>query len=77
MKFQHDRGQDKLYKQWVEHGALAPDASPLDEDTKKEVIRHISAGRERKGPGLLLYTIFGLAVVVLATGLLLLLARSC
>jgi len=86
MKPEHKKDEEKLYKQWVKHGDLPPEAvppkeSPVKESSEevpvyREVVREI--GRERGERGFpILYIVLGIAIFVVGIGLGLLLAQSC
>ena len=69
MKFGRKRVEDKLYKQWVRHGVLPPEAIP-----QKESPGGVPVRREKTKQGIhVLYILLGLGAVIVCVGLVLLL----
>ena len=67
------KGGDKLYKQWVKHGDLAPESMP-----QKESPQEVPMGGERTGQrSRRLYILLGVAIAALCAGLVLIFTQSC
>ena len=86
MKPERKKGEEKLYRQWVKHGDLLPEAIPPKESPSKESREEVplskarirDVGRERVERGFpILYMVLGVAIFVLGIGLGLLLSQSC
>ena len=73
MKPSRRKREDKLYKQWVKHGDLPPEAIP-----QKESSGALRIGREKTKQGRrVLYILLGLGIFTLCIGLVLLVMQSC
>ncbi len=72
IKYLRTRRKRRLYRQWVEASDLPPDTIPdeLAEDTVIETTL-------RQSKRVLLYALLGAAVLILLSGLILLVLRSC
>ena len=83
MKFIRRTREEKLYKQWVKHGDLSPEAipqkeSPSDVPVGREEKSREEKGREENGQSLrMLYIMLGVSILVFCIGLVLLLAQLC
>jgi len=72
MKLGRKRGEGKLYKQWVKHSDLPPEAIP-----QKKSHGEVPAVREKTRQGFrLLYILLGLGIIVLCVGLVFILIQS-
>jgi hypothetical protein len=73
MKYLRRRREEKLYKQWSEHSNLPYDAIP-----QRETSQDKSVSGEKRGMNVrVLYIMFGVALIVLVIGVILLAVQSC
>ncbi len=73
LRFFQRRKQKKLYQQWVERASLSPDAIP-QEEVVEELIPQVDKPQSRLN---LLNILFGISLLILCTGLVLLVVYSC
>jgi len=78
MKPSRKKGEDKLYRQWVNHGDLSPEDIPQQEGPPEVVPVNKGKDRRKNEPSLrVLYILLGASVLLLCAGLVLLLVQSC
>ena len=87
MKPERKKSEEKLYRQWVKHGELPPEAvppkrSPREEGPSRESLRDVPAPKERSRESVergfpILYIVIGVTIFVVGIGFGLLLAQSC
>ncbi|MFC1874115.1 hypothetical protein ACFLYX_02300 [Chloroflexota bacterium] len=66
----------RLYKQWVKSSALAPEDVPAEE-TAPDVLPEIDTKKLRLPLLPLLYTLLGISIGILLTGVILFILKSC
>lgn len=78
MKFIRRTREDKLYKQWVKHGDLSPEAIPQEESPEDVPVGRGEKGRGENGQSLrILYILLGVSILIFCIGLVLLLVQLC
>jgi len=80
MKYIRKKKEEKLYQQWVEHDELPPEAIPKPENEGSEdvLVSRDKVGKDRREQQLrILYILFGLGIIMICLGLVLIIIQSC
>ena len=73
LKYFRRKKQRELYQQWVERASLSPDAIP-QEEVAEDIIPQADKPQSRLN---ILSILFGISLLILFTGLVLLMVYSC
>ena len=76
LKYFRRKKQRDLYRQWVERASLSPDAIPREE-VAEDMIPQVDKADKQQSHLNILSILFGISLLILCTGLVLLMVYSC